>query len=112
MHEYEVYLENGLHGFGDEAEPASVLLHGSISGGSGRVRRNRSVGERVKKAFSSGGETGEINGVAYGVDRGDLVETDVDLGGDKPGGVALVARERGKRRAEERRRRNERVRHG
>jgi len=112
MHEYKVYLENSLHGFGDEAEPASVLLHDSISGGSGGVRRNRSVGERVKKAFGSGGDTDEVNGVAYGVDRGDLVEADVDLGGDKPCGGAVVAWERGKRRAEERRRRNECIRHG
>lgn len=49
--------------------------------------------------------------MAYGVDRGDLVEADVDLG-DKPGGGAVVAMERGKRRAKERRRRNERIRHG
>lgn len=112
MHEYEVYLENSLHGFGDEAEPASVLLHRSISGGSSRVRRNRSISESVKKAFSSGGDTDEVDGVAYGVERGDLVEVDVDLGGDKPGSGAVVVLERGKRRAEERRRRNECIRHG
>jgi len=98
--EYEVYLENELHGFGDEAEPASALLYGSIGGGSRRVRsnrrvrRNRSIGERVEKAFGSSHDSGEVNVAAYGVDWGNFVEADEDFGGDEPGAVGeVVARE-------------------
>lgn len=55
------YLQDNLHGLGDESEPTAVLLSRIISSGSGRrVSHNSSIGERVQEALSPGNDALEI----------------------------------------------------
>ena len=58
----EDYLKNKLHAIGDETKPASVLLHSNIRGSrSNCIGSNGGISERIKKSFSSGEDTGDIN---------------------------------------------------
>ena len=77
-----IYLENDLHGVGNEPEPAVVFLHGGVRGGIGGG--NGGVGESVEKAFGSGEDSGEIDMRVEGIDgRKVFMEAELDSGGDE-----------------------------
>lgn len=115
------YLQNKLHRIWYKAKPASVLLCGNVSGGGSStagawIHWNRSISESIEQALSTADDGAEIDRGFEGMRRRrNIVEAELHPEVAEPAAVwersEAMAGERGERRADERWRREQGLRH-